>query len=81
MLGDGADPEGRGYPREREAQERASPVPSSFTMPSPSALFCLSKALRSRTLRERRDRETCWASVLLSSRALQRPTVEGGEPW
>lgn len=36
--------------QEREAQERASPVPSSFTMPSPSALFCLSKALRSRTL-------------------------------
>lgn len=36
--------------------KRASPVPSSFTMPSPSALFCLSKALRSRTLRERKER-------------------------
>lgn len=53
----GGDPEGRGYPREREAQERASPVPSSFTMPSPSALFCLSNALRSRTLRERKERQ------------------------
>lgn len=57
MSGEGADPEGRGYPREREAQERASPVPSSFTMPSPSALFCLSNALRSRTLRERKERQ------------------------
>lgn len=28
-------------------------VPSSETMPSPSALFCLSKAFRSRTLRQR----------------------------
>lgn len=34
------------------SQKKVSPVPSSFTMPSPSALFCLSKALRSRTLRK-----------------------------
>lgn len=65
------DPKGRGCPREREAQERASPVPSSFTMPSPSALFCLSKALRSRTLRERKERgRRCTeAAARLSSRA------------
>lgn len=44
------DAPGRGKPK------KASPVPSSFTMPSPSALFCLSKALRSRTLRERKER-------------------------
>jgi hypothetical protein len=34
-------------------------VPSSFTMPSPSALFCLSKALRSRTLGKEESRERC----------------------
>lgn len=54
-----------------EAQERASPVPSSFTMPSPSALFCLSKALRSRTLGERKMGEDGLRPLPHSSRALQ----------
>lgn len=81
VLGEGADPEGKRNPVEREAQEKASPVPSSFTMPSPSALFCLSNALRSRTLRGRKGR---WEGGLRSSsRAPQRPpapTVAGEEP-
>lgn len=59
--------------QEWEAQERASPVPSSFTMPSPSALFCLSKALRSRTLGERKDGADGLRPLPHSSRAPQAP--------